>query len=142
VHYFACFTHADDGITVTFPDIPEAITCGQTDRAAMIMAEDVLLSCVEIYFMKGWPFPLVREKKIGEKAVYLPEFVYAKILLHNTLLEKGVSKTQLAQLLDTTLSEVARIFELHHKTPSVLLNRALTLLDFPLPLFNLNNLKR
>ena len=132
MHYFACFNHADDGITVTFPDIPEAITCGQTENAAMVMAEDVLLSCVEIYFEKGWPFPLMRQGKTGEKAVYLPESVYAKILLHNALLEKGISKTQFAQLLDTTLSEVDRIFEPHRKTSSVLLNRALTLFKCPL----------
>lgn len=141
MHYFACFNYANDGITVTFPDIPEAITCEKTENAAMIMAEDVLLSCVEIYFEEGWPFPLARQEKASERAVYLPESVYARIL-HNTLLEKGVSKTQLAQFLNITPPEVDRIFELHHKTPSVLLNRALTLLDFPLPLFNLNNLKR
>ena len=89
----------------------------------------ILLSCVEIYFEKGWSFPLMRQGKTGEKAVYLPESVYAKILLHNALLEKDISKTQLAQLLDTTSSEVDRIFELRHKTSSVLLNRALNLLE-------------
>jgi hicB family toxin-antitoxin system, antitoxin component len=135
MHYFACFNYANDGITVTFPDIPEAITCEKTENAAMIMAEDVLLSCVEIYFEEGWPFPLTRQEKAGERAVYLPESVYARILLHNTLLEKGVSKTQLAQFLNITPPEVDRIFELHHKTSSVLLNRALTFLDCSLTPF-------
>ncbi len=132
MHYFACFNYANDGITVTFPDIPEAITCEKTENAAMIMAEDVLLSCVEIYFEKGWSFPLMQQGETGEKAVYLPESVYTKIVLHNNLLEKGVSRTQLAQFLNITPPAVDRIFELHHKTSSVLLNRALTLFKCPL----------
>ena len=134
MYYFAKFYHANDGITVTFPDIPEGITCGQTEKVAMEMAEDVLLSCVEIYFEEGWPFPLAREGKPGEKAVYIPESVYAKILLHNTLLEKGASKAQLARLLETNPPEVQRFFDVRRKTRIDTLGRALALLGRPLHL--------
>lgn len=132
--YYAHFDCADDGITVTFPDIPEAITCGHSEAEALAMAEDVLLSCVEIYFDNGWPFPLAREGKDGEKAVYMPESVYAKILLHNTLLEKGESKAHLARLLDTNPPEVQRIFDVRRKTRIDTLGRALAVLGRPLHL--------
>jgi len=134
MYYFAHFDYADDGITVTFPDIPEGITCGQSEEAAMAMAEDVLLSCVEIYFEEGWLFPLAREGKTGEKAVYMPESVYAKILLHNTLLEQGASKAQLARLLETNPPEVQRFFDVRRKTRIDTLGRALALLGRPLHL--------
>lgn len=132
--YFANFHYADDGITVTFPDIPEGITCGQSEEVAMAMAEDVLLSCVEIYFDEGWSFPLAREGRPGEKAVYMPESIYAKILLHNTLLEQGASKAQLARLLDTNPPEIQRIFDVRRKTRIDTLGRALALLGRPLHL--------
>lgn len=134
MYYFAHFDYVDDGITVTFPDIPEGITCGQSEEAAMAMAEDVLLSCVEIYFEEGWLFPLAREGKTGEKAVYMPESVYAKILLHNTLLEQGTSKAQLARLLETNPPEVQRFFDVRRKTRIDTLGRALALLGRPLHL--------
>lgn len=132
--YYAHFDYADDGITVTFPDIPEAITCGHSDAEAMEMAEDVLLSCVDIYFDEGWKFPLARKGKAGEKAVYMPESVYAKILLHNTLLETGKSKADLARLLNTNPPEVQRIFDVRRKTRIDTLAQALTLLGRPLHL--------
>lgn len=38
----AVFSYADDGITVTFPDLPGCITCGETDEEALRMAKDAL----------------------------------------------------------------------------------------------------
>ena len=134
MYYYAHFDHAADGITVTFPDIPEAMTCAQTEEKAMVRAEDVLLTCVELYFDEGWVFPRARAGREGETAVYLPETVYAKILLHNTLLEKGESKANLARLLDTQPPEVQRILNVRHKTRIDTLGRALAALGRPLHL--------
>lgn len=132
--YYAHFDYADDGITVTFPDIPEAITCGRTDAEATAMAEDVLLSSVDMYFEDGRAFPLAREGALDEKPIYLPESVYAKILLHNTLLESGKSKAELARLLNTNPPEVQRIFDVRRKTRIDTLAQALALLGRPLHL--------
>ena len=38
----AVFSYADDGITVTFPDLPGCVTCGETDEEALRMAKDAL----------------------------------------------------------------------------------------------------
>lgn len=132
--YYARFDKADDGITVTFPDIPEAITCGQTDHEAMKMAEDALLSAIEMYFEEDMPFPLAREGKKGETAVYLPETVYAKILLHNKMLETGTAKTELAKAIGTNPPEVSRILRVRHKTKIDTIGRALAALGSPLRL--------
>lgn len=40
--YPAIFSHADDGITITFPDLPGCISCAQTDEEALHMARDAL----------------------------------------------------------------------------------------------------
>ena len=38
----AVFNYADDGISVSFPDLPGCFTCGDTDEEAIKMAEEVL----------------------------------------------------------------------------------------------------
>ncbi|WP_371811578.1 type II toxin-antitoxin system HicB family antitoxin [Sporosarcina sp. Te-1] len=40
--YPALFSYADDGITVTFPDVPGCITCGDNDEEAFAMAKEAL----------------------------------------------------------------------------------------------------
>ncbi|MDR1579295.1 MAG: type II toxin-antitoxin system HicB family antitoxin [Synergistaceae bacterium] len=38
----AVFNYADDGISVSFPDLPGCFTCGDTDEEAIKMAEEAL----------------------------------------------------------------------------------------------------
>lgn len=40
--YPAIFDYADDGITITFPDLPGCISCADTDEEALDMAKEVL----------------------------------------------------------------------------------------------------
>lgn len=92
--YPAYFTAAEEGgFVVTFPDLPEAITQGDNFAEAMEMAEDVLISCVEIYFEEEKLFPVPRVVKEGEESVFLSDSIYAKVLLHN-MLEQKVSKAE------------------------------------------------
>ena len=41
----AIFSYADDGISIEFPDLPGAFTCGQTEEEAIYMAKD----CLELH---------------------------------------------------------------------------------------------
>ena len=40
--YPAVFDYADDGISVSFPDLPGALTCGDTDEEALRMARECM----------------------------------------------------------------------------------------------------
>lgn len=73
MYYPAKFVKEDNGYTVTFRDIPEAITCGADMPEAMEMAEDVLLSSVEIYFDMDKNFPLADSdfRKMNSGYTYL-----------------------------------------------------------------------
>lgn len=134
MNYYAKFGYADDGITVTFPDIPEAITCGQTDKEAMASAKDVLLFAVEDYFEDGRKFPLARKGKEGETAVSVPASVYAKILLHNKALESGLSKAELSRKAGVRPPELQRILDVRHKTKIDTVGKVLDALGSPLQL--------
>lgn len=40
--YPSVFDHGEDGITITFPDLPGAISCAGTEEEALFMAKDAL----------------------------------------------------------------------------------------------------
>ncbi|WP_025681721.1 type II toxin-antitoxin system HicB family antitoxin [Paenibacillus massiliensis] len=45
--YYAILDFADDGISVTFPDLPGCITCGYTKDEAVQMAKEALMLYLE-----------------------------------------------------------------------------------------------
>lgn len=47
--YHYNITEDTDGFTVTFPDVPQAITCGTTREEAIENAKDCLLTALEFY---------------------------------------------------------------------------------------------
>ncbi|QLB40796.1 type II toxin-antitoxin system HicB family antitoxin [Mannheimia pernigra] len=133
--YPALFTPAEEGgFVVTFPDIPEALTQGDTFEEAMEMAEDVLISSVEIYFDDERVFPLSRPTGIYETSVFMPESVYAKILLHNTMCEKFISKAEVSRLNNIKPPEIHRILNPRHTTRIDTIGRILVSLGRPLQL--------
>ena len=132
MYYYANFDYAPDGITVTFRDIPEAITCGNDDADAMFMAEDALLVSLEFYFEDERTIPLPSKAKKGEKAVYLPDSIFSKVLLHNAMIEKKISNAALARAMNTTPAEVQRIVNVRHKTKIDTIGKALNAIGFQL----------
>lgn len=129
MNYPAKFEKEENGYTVTFRNIPEAITCGKDMQQAMEMAEDVLLSCIEIYFDMDKPFPLADiSLQENEQWVYLPDSVYAKILLNNELIKEGVSKAELSRLTGIKPPEIQRVLAPRHTTKIDTISRALSAL--------------
>ena len=55
--YPAEITEAPDGVTVTFPDVPEAITAGATREEALERAADALVSALSFHVEDGRPLP-------------------------------------------------------------------------------------
>jgi len=47
----------EGGWTVTFPDVPEAITEGDTEEEVAAMAEDALVTALSFYTDNGHPLP-------------------------------------------------------------------------------------
>lgn len=72
ISYYAIFEYAKDGINVTFPDIPNAFTCGFSRRHAKKMAKDVLSLALHGTDVSNLPvstntmFGIVSSKKSSE----------------------------------------------------------------------------
>lgn len=129
MRYPARFEAAEEGgYVVTFRDIPEAITQGDTEDEAMEMAADVLVSSMDFYFDDKRPVPLPSRAKSGERLIDLPVSVSAKVLLLNEMLQQKVTPSELARRLGTRPQDVNRLIDLGHATKIDTVARALQVL--------------
>jgi antitoxin HicB len=83
--YFCKSTPDTGGFTVSFRDIPEALTQGDTQADALANAADALLTALEFYFDDRRMVPIASAAKRGDHAVSIPAIVSAKIALHNEM---------------------------------------------------------
>jgi antitoxin HicB len=104
------------GFVVTFPDLPEAITQGETEEEAMRMAQEALPAALEFYFEDKRAVPKPSRQKRGQKAITLPASLAAKVLLLNEMVTQNVRAAELARRLNTTPQEVNRLTDLRHTT--------------------------
>lgn len=104
------------GFVVTFKDIPEAITQGDTEAEALEMAEDALITAMDFYFEDRRQVPLPSQAEDGERLITLPLSVSAKVLLLNEMIKQRVRPADLARQMNTAPQEVTRIIDLHHTT--------------------------
>lgn len=109
-------TPDDNGtLLVTFPDVPEAVTFGEDEAEALLMAEDALLVMLSAYMDDRQPIPEPSPLN-GRPGVALKVAASAKIALHNALLAAGKRKADLARMLNLTAIQVDHLLSLHHKT--------------------------
>jgi antitoxin HicB len=99
---------------VTFPDIPEALTQGETVEEAMAMAAEALETALDFYFEQPREVPEPSPIKRGGKFVELPASLSAKVLLLNEMIRQRVRPAELARRLNTTPQEINRLTNLHH----------------------------
>jgi len=59
-------------ILASFPDVPEALTEGETEREALDEAQDCLIGALGGYIANGWPIPAPSAIE-GDAVAELPE---------------------------------------------------------------------
>ena len=106
----------DGGYVVTFRDIPEAITQGDTVEEALAMAHEALETVMEFYFEDKRAVPTPSKPKRGQQFVELPASLSAKVLLLNEMVAQNIRPAELARRLNTTPQEVNRLTSLRHTT--------------------------
>jgi len=105
-----------DGFVVTFPDIPEAITQGETEDEALAMAREALELVLEFYFDDKRAVPAPSQPAPGQHVVELPASLASKMLLLNEMVRQGVRPSELARRLHTRPQDVNRLTDLGHTT--------------------------
>ena len=121
-------TRDDNGtLLVTFPDIPEAITFGEDETEALLMAEDALLVMLSAYMDDRQPIPEPSPLN-GRPGVALKVVAAGKVALHNAMLAAGKRKADLARMLNLAPTLVDRLLSLHHKSRIEQIETALAVL--------------
>ena len=106
----------EGGYVVTFPDIAEAITQGETIEDALRHAQDALESAMEFYFEDRRRVPAPSRPKPKQYIVELPASLTAKVLLLNEMLRQNVRPAELARRIGTTPQEINRLTDIRHTT--------------------------
>jgi len=133
--YPATFTPAEEGgFVIEFRDIPEAITQGDDEAEALVMAADALLTCMTIYFDDRRAVPMPSAPEGDERMIPLPLSASSKVLLLNEMLAQDVGPSELARRMGTTKQEANRLTDLKHATKIDTLAAAFTALGRELDL--------
>nr|WP_099143272.1 type II toxin-antitoxin system HicB family antitoxin [Xenorhabdus kozodoii] len=126
----------EDGtnLFVSFPDIPEALTCGDDLSDAKAMGYDALLTAFSMYFddeSKEIPLP---SDTVAEHYIDIPASVAAKILLLNAMVRSGVSRAELGRRVGIKKQNVKQLLDVYHATKIDTVEKALSSLGYQLVL--------
>ena len=113
---------ANDTILATFPDVPEAITWGDTPKKALRHAVDALATVIEAFMKDRRDIP--EPSTTGRYFVELPPLMSAKVDLYRTMRESNVGKADLGKRLGWHLPQVDRLLAMRHGSQLDQLDRA------------------
>ncbi len=120
MNYPVTLTAAEEGgFVVTFPDVPEAITQGDTREEAMENGLDALITSLDFYFEDQRVIPVPSSIRSDTDSVKLPEDISLWVLSHNISIPE-ITASQVT-------SETASFGEVEFDRP-----------DFPIPINEAN----
>ena len=93
----------EGGFTVRFRDVPEAITAGETEAAALRAAIDALDTALSFYVEARESVPSPGRPRRGEVPVAPSILAQAKIALYEGMRARGIGKAELARRLETSI---------------------------------------
>lgn len=119
--YAALIPDPDGGFVVSFPDVPEAITGGDTRAEALNMAADALTVALLGRLDDGRSLPRPATNSAGLVPVTVPAQFAAKIALIEAFraaqsTDPRMSQSDLARRLDVDHKEIRRRLDPNHKT--------------------------
>ena len=123
VYPYNVFQSPDGAWQVRFPDVPEALTEGETEAEAHALATDALLAALGglMKLRRDIPVPAA----VGGSAVVVPVLSAAKLALYQAMREHGLNNVTLARKLGLLEGEVRRMLDLDHQTKIGTLENAL-----------------
>ena len=123
---------ADGGFSVQFPDVPEALTCGETYSHALEMAEDALACALSVYVEKRLDLPQpgsLAESETHHILVPLQPVTAAKLALYQEMRRQNLTKVALAARLGVSEATVRKLINPYHRSLMGQVTRALRVLD-------------
>ena len=102
------------GYTVTFPDVTEAITEGDTVGEALKHASEALEAALSFYIDADRNIP--KPSKKAKYMVGLPALSEAKVELYRAMRRAKITRAELARCLGGQKSQVRRLLDLNRES--------------------------
>jgi antitoxin HicB len=113
--YPAAVLEEPDGVTVSFPDVPGAITCGDTREEALERGQDALISVLSVYVEENRPLPRPSPAR-GRPLIPVAALDAAKLALHDAMLAAHMSNVELGRRLGLDEKQVRRLRDPLHQS--------------------------
>ena len=117
-YFLARFEPDGDGILVTFPDLPEAISGGADEAEAMANAVDALEVTLLTYAGDGRsiPVPSRRTRDSSYRHIPVSATISAKLAFIEAFRASGLTRVALAARLGKAETEIRRMLDPYHRT--------------------------
>lgn len=110
-------TPDDNGtLKVSFPDVPEALTFGESREDALRRGRDALESALSIYISEKQLIPRPSAVRASQASVAVSPLAAAKLALYEELQRRGMTKAQLGRALKLHPPQVERLLDLNHES--------------------------
>lgn len=113
--YPVTFQSLSETVLVSFPDVPEALTEGDTETDALDQAYDCLVAALAGYIHAGRAIPSPSTAH-DSPLIELSPIVAAKLALYQTMREQQIDDGILAKRLGTMETTVARLLDLDDRS--------------------------
>lgn len=128
MRYTVTLTPDDNGtLLVSVPDLPEALTFGDSREEALLHAVDAIETALIAAMDAREEIP--EPRVTGPEWVALPALTVAKLALYRAMRADGVGKAALARRLGVSLPHIDRLLDLRHQSRLDAVERALAALD-------------
>lgn len=104
----------EGGYLVKFPDLPEAITQGETIEQAIQEATDCLEEAIANRMVMKLDIPKASKPRKNHRVVSLHATIASKVALYITMRHKKLSNVMLAKKLNCDEKEVRRLLDPHY----------------------------
>lgn len=113
--YPANFTPAEEGgFVITFPDVPEVVTQGETIEQCVQEASDALEEAMIGRINTGDEIPTTSTPQPGQYVIPVPIQSAMKAALYEEIRAQGTNKVQMAARLGIDEKEARRLLDPHH----------------------------
>lgn len=104
----------EGGYTVSFPDVPEALTQGDDRDEALLNARDALETALELYTDESEDLPHASKARRGQVMVSVSPLATLKFQIYRLMRSKHVRKADLARKLGWHMPQVDRLLDIRH----------------------------
>lgn len=117
--------NGNGGYVVLFPDVPDALTEGETPEDALANAADALEVALLGRMKDGDDIPAAAPGQKGDLAVYVRAQSAAKLALYVAFRESRLTQSALARKIGKDEAEIRRMLDPYHATKLPTLDEAL-----------------